>query len=213
VWKEEEISAMVKICRENNVIIVSDEIHSDLLLEGHRHIPVLFYEDSTPVTVACYSPSKTFNLAGLSTSFLIIPDKDLRKKYEKTLNDLHIGLGNLFGFVALEAAYNHGGKWLDELLLYLNANVLVTQNFIKTRIPEIKLVKPEATYLMWLDFSELGLNDKELRDFIINKAGLGLNDGPVFGSGGSGFQRMNIALPKQKLESALMSLERALRNT
>jgi len=210
LWKNEELKKIIKICKENNVLIFSDEIHSDLILTDRPHIPLLTLDDNPTNIISFYAPSKTFNLAGLSTSFLIIPDKRLKTVYESYINSLHISMGNIFGAVALEAAYNEGEEWLEQVLIYLNSNLDFLIEFIEKYIPEIKIIKPEATYLVWLNFKELKLNDTDLKTFIIKEAGLGLNDGPGFGRAGSGFQRINIALPRFRLEKALRKLEEAI---
>lgn len=210
LWTKEELQKIIKICKENDVLIFSDEIHSDLILIDRPHIPLLMLEDNPTNIIAFYAPSKTFNLAGLSTSFLIIPDKRLKTIYESYMNALHIGLGNIFGAVALEAAYNEGEEWLEQVLIYLNSNLDFLIDFIEKNIPELKVIKPESTYLIWLDFKQLKLSDADLKTFIIKEAGLGLNDGPSFGNAGSGFQRINIALPRFRLEKALRKLEKAI---
>ncbi len=211
-WEKNELEKMTEICREHNVKIISDEIHSDLILNDSQHIPLIQVKGASDITLAGYSPSKTFNLAGLSTAFLIIPDAKLRSKYEKTLNALHMGMGNIFGYTALEAAYGYGSGWLGQLIGYLKANVDLLEEYIAKYIPEIELTRPEATYLAWMNFGSLGFTDRELNSFIINEAKLGLNDGPRFGPGGNGFQRINIALPRQNLEKALDQLASAVRN-
>jgi cystathionine beta-lyase len=211
LWTKKELETLVEICSRKNILIVSDEIHSDLMLNGNIHIPLAtISQKAAEITLTCVAPSKTFNLAGLGTSALIISNESHKKVYEKKLDDLHIGMGNLFGIVALEAAYNHGEEWLGQLLEYLNHNLSVMNEFITSNILRVKLIQPEATYMAWLDFRELGLNNKELREFIINKAGLGLNDGPAFGPGGDGFQRINFALPTATLIQALERLEQAI---
>ncbi|MCF8378629.1 MAG: PatB family C-S lyase [Bacteroidales bacterium] len=210
LWKRDELKQIIDICSKNNVLIFSDEIHSDLILVDRPHIPLLKLAEKHSNIISFYAPSKTFNLAGLSTSFLIIPDKKLKNIYESFMNSLHISMGNIFGLVALEAAYNDGEDWLARLLKYLNSNLDFLISFIKKNIPEIKVIKPEATYLVWLDFGQLKLKDKELRSFIIEEAGLGFNDGPGFGQSGSGFQRINIALPRKRLKKALKKLEAAI---
>ena len=209
-WSKKELESIVDICRRNNVLILSDEIHSDLILPGNTHVPILKCEGADEITISCFAPSKTFNLAGLSTSYLITPNAGLRHRYEKTLDNLHIGMGNIFGIEALIAAYNEGESWLTELNQYLSENLSFLEKFIQSEIPEIKVTKTDATYLIWLDFRELGMNDKELRKFVIQKAHLGMNDGPTFGPGGSGFQRMNIALPRIKLAEGLQNLASAV---
>jgi cysteine-S-conjugate beta-lyase len=212
VWNKEELKRLVNICQQNNVVIISDEIHSDLMLNGNKHIPLLKIEGAREITISFFAPSKTFNLAGLSTSFGICSNNDLKKKFDKQIDQLHIGMGNIFGAVALEAAYTKGADWLDALLLYLSNNLKFLVEFISQRLPVIKVIEAEASYLIWLDFRKLNMNDKDLKEFIINKAGIGFNDGPMFGNEGSGFQRINIALPRKKLEEALLKLEEAIKN-
>jgi cysteine-S-conjugate beta-lyase len=211
LWSKKELQTLIDICDRKNILIISDEIHSDLMLNGNVHIPLAtISQKAADICLTCIAPSKTFNLAGLSTSALIIPNENHKKEYEKVLDHLHIGMGNLFGITSLESAYNHGGEWLDQLLQYLNQNFRLLNEFFVSRIPGVKVIQAEATYLIWLDFRELGLNNKELKEFIIEKAGIGLNDGPSFGPGGDGFQRINIALPRQCLIEAMERLEKAV---
>jgi cystathionine beta-lyase len=210
LWNRKELIRILEICEKHEVIVFSDEIHSDLILGNNSHIPFLTLPGAEKNTVAMYAPSKTFNLAGLSTSYLIIPNKELKLKYDRLIDNLHMGLGNIFGAVALDAAYAKGEEWLKELLIYLKQNIEFLDDFLKTRIPKIKAILPEATYLVWLDFRDLGMKDDDLKHFLINKARLGLNHGPVFGAGGEGFQRINIASPRKILEKALLQLESAV---
>jgi cystathionine beta-lyase len=212
MWEKDELKKILEICTRNEVLILSDEIHSDLILADKKHIPLLQLEGSHDNTIAFFAASKTFNLAGLSTSFLIIPNDSLRRKFETKINHLHLGMGNIFGNIALETAYNEGEEWLEELLSYLRKNYAYLKSFIEKRIPQIKVVPTEATYLVWLDMSGLNLGEKDLREFIINNAGLGLNDGPSFGKAGIGFQRINIACPFEVLKSALQKIEDAVKN-
>jgi cystathionine beta-lyase len=212
VWNKQELSRLVDICRQNKVMIISDEIHSDLMLNNNKHIPLLSIKGADKITISFFAPSKTFNLAGLSTSFAVCSNEVLKKRFEKQVDQLHIGMGNIFGAVALEAAYKEGEDWLNELLIYLADNLKFLEEFLSHRLPDIKVLIAEATYLIWLDFRNFKMNDEELKKFIINKAGIGLNDGPMFGVGGSGFQRINIALPRKKLEEALLKLEEAVKN-
>lgn len=212
LWNREELTQLLKICCENDVLIFSDEIHSDLILGENPHIPLLSLKNGLSNIISFYAPSKTFNLAGLSTSFLIIPDKKLKNIYEEFLNSLHVNMGNIFGAVALETAYQEGEEWLKQLLDYLRSNLKFLINYIEKYIPEIIVIRPEATYLVWLDFTQFNLSDKNLKKLIIDEAGLGLNDGPGFGKVGSGFQRINIALPQNRLEKALKKLEKAIIN-
>jgi len=211
LWSKPELEKLVEICANHNILIISDEIHSDLMLNGNVHIPLAsLSEKAADISLTCIAPSKTFNLAGLGTSALIIPNEALKKEYVKTLDNLHVGMGNLFGIVSMEAAYNQGEEWLEQLLSYLSDNHTILCDFISARIPKIKVIKAEATYLIWLDCRELGFSNKELKSFMIEKAGIGLNDGSTFGPGGDGFQRINIALPREILVQALEKLEKAI---
>lgn len=210
-WTKEELAAIVDICFEKGVIILSDEIHSDLILQGSRHIPVAsISEKAAAITVTCMAPSKTFNLAGLSTSSLIIPDPVLRDKYRKTLEGMHLHLGNIFGNVASEAAYMYGRGWLDELLAYVQGNADLVMTYCREHIPGIRPVKPEATYMIWLDCRAMGLTGKELQHFFVDRAGVGMNEGSSFGPGGEGFMRMNLACPRLTVEKALKQIEKAI---
>lgn len=210
VWKESELQKMGDICLKNNVIIVSDEIHCDLTLFGHVHRPLATISpELSQITLTCMAPSKTFNLAGFSTSYMISENPKLLQSVRSLIQAYHLHMGNTFGPVALEAAYNHSGKWLEELILYLEGNVLLVLDFLETHMPEIKARKPEATYLLWMDFSEWQMKPADLKQFIIQKARLGINDGPTFGSQGRGFQRMNLASPRSVIEQALEQLYEA----
>jgi cystathionine beta-lyase len=212
LWNYEELSRIVEICKKHDVIILSDEIHSDLILGKNKHIPLLNIPGAEGITVSMYAPSKTFNLAGLSTSFLIIPEKELKLKYDRMIDNLHMGLGNIFGAEALKAAYQKGEGWLEEVLQYIESNIEYLESFLKEKIPEIVPIRPEATYLVWLDCRKLNMNDEEIKKFMINEAQLGLNHGPVFGKGGEGFQRINVACPRKILKDGLERLEKAIRN-
>lgn len=208
VWSPEILSKLARICQKNNILIVSDEIHADLIYKGYRHVPTASLSDELAAnTITCMAASKTFNIAGLSTSYLIIPNLQHRKRYEKVLDEVHVGEGNIFGFVATEAAYNGGDEWLNQMMAYLEGNLNFLKEFIEKYIPTIRVIVPQATYLVWLDCSGLGLEPDALKKFMIHEAGLGLNDGPQFGSHGEGFQRINIACPRQVLQEALKKLQ------
>lgn len=213
VWSPEVLRRLGDICLKNNMLLISDEIHADLVYDGFKHTPAAsISEDMARITITCMSPSKTFNLAGLSTAYLIIPDPLLRSQYEKTLDHVHVGAGNIFGFIAAEAAYNYGEEWLLQLMDYLEGNLRFLQEFLGKHLPMIKVIPPEATYLIWLDCSRLGMSDEALRSFMIHEAGLGLNDGPQFGKEGEGFQRINIACPRPLLYEALVKMHGAVNN-
>lgn len=212
-WRREELEEIVEVCHEKGVVIVSDEIHSDLVLPGYSHIPLTSVsEKAVSITVTCMAPSKTFNLAGLSTSSMIIPDPALMEKYRRTLVGLHLHLGNIFGNVASEAAYTHGHEWLEEMILYVQGNVDLVMDFCREHLPQIKPVRPEATYMIWLDCRGMGLDGAGLQRFFVEKAGVGMNEGSRFGPGGEGFMRMNLACPRSVVEKALRQIESALKD-
>ncbi len=213
VWTKEELSELATICLQHNILIISDEIHSDLIFPGHKHIPMAsLSEEVANQTITFMAPSKTFNLAGLSTSFAIIQNNALRDQFNNAIHQMHLHNGNIFGNVALEAAYSYGGEWVDQLMQYLDNNLNFIKHFVQSRIPTIELIMPEATYLVWMNCKELKMNNKSLKDFMIHKAGLGLSDGFLFGPGGNGFQRMNIGCPAKQLKQALEQLEKAVNN-
>ena len=210
-WSEGELRKLADICLKNNIIILSDEIHCDLVLPGYRHTPVAgLSEEIAAITVTCLAPSKTFNLAGLSTSSVVISNPVLRKYFNKKIEHLHIGNGNIFGMIASVSAYSEGQEWLDALLVYLKGNVDFVRNYLSKHIPEIIPVMPEATYMIWLDCRKLGMPGKDLQDFFVNKAGVGMNEGSTFGPGGEGFMRMNLATQRQKIKTAMEQIDRAV---
>ena len=212
VWTKEELEKLAGICIDNNILIISDEIHSDLILPGYKHIPIAgISETITNHVVTCMAPSKSFNIAGLATSSVIISNPPIREKFNMMMEKLHVGGGNIFGMEASIAAYSNGKEWIDNMLEYLNDNMNLVYDYCRERIPLIKPVKAEATYLVWLDCSDLGLDDVYLHKFMIEKARLGLNDGPTFGKGGNGFQRMNLACPRSIVHEALERLEKAVK--
>ena len=210
VWTKNELDKIIEICKKYNVYIISDEIHSDFVWIG-KHICLLSYKDYQDNIILCTSPTKTFNLAGLQISNTFIPNKELRDKFQLELWNTGYSLLNIMGLVACEAAYEKGKTWLNELKKYLIDNINYVNSFLKERLPKIKLIYPEATYLLWLDFNELNLSDKEIEDIMLNKAKLWLDNGSGFGQTGKGFQRINIALPRKKLKEALESLEKAFK--
>ncbi|MBS0000428.1 MAG: PatB family C-S lyase [Cyclobacteriaceae bacterium] len=210
VWKREELSELAAICRKHQILIISDEIHSDLMLFGNKHIPVASLDQEIAAnTVTCLSSSKTFNTAGLAISYTVIPDQQLRYDLANMLRDFHLSHGNISGLMALEAAYRHGKDWLRQIIQYLEDNIDWLEGFLKNRLPAIRMIKPEGTFLVWLDFSELGLSQKDLNRFLIHQAGIGLSDGELFGPGGQGFQRINIACPRSFLMKGMEQMEGA----
>ncbi len=210
VWKNEELEELGSICNKNNILIISDEIHSDLIFKGNRHIPItMVSEETAKNSIILSAPSKTFNIAGLTTSVVIIPDKKKFEQFEKILNLAHLGMGNLFGAVALEAAYSYGDEWLNQLLDYLWNNYLYLKKIFSNNLPEVKVMNPEATYLVWLDFRVYGMDGKELTKLIVDKAKVGLNNGAGFGIEGNGWMRLNIGCPRSVLAEGLNRLNNA----
>jgi cystathionine beta-lyase len=210
-WSREELSILAEKCLRNNILIVSDEIHCDLVMPQYNHVPLAaLSEEIAEITITCIAPSKTFNLAGLSTSSVIISNPSLRKSFSTMVEKLHVSGGNIFGAEASIAAYTHGEKWLDELVAYISSNARYITEYCQVNIPEIIPARLEATYLLWLDCRKFGMSGRELQDFFINRAGVGMNEGSTFGPGGEGFMRMNIACPKKTLTKALEQIEAAV---
>jgi len=213
VWQKEELKKLGEICLKNDVLVISDEIHADILFEGNKH--TVFSSISSEFaqnSIICNAPSKTFNLAGLQTSVIIIPNKRHYQNYNNILNGLHLGDNNFFGLVALEAAYKYGEEWLSQMLFYLNENLHFLTKYLEEKIPKIKIIQPEGTYLIWLDCRQLRLKDKDLNEFMIKKAKVALDAGFWFGKEGEGFVRMNIACPRLFLKEGLERIEKAVNN-
>ncbi len=211
VWKAEELLELGQICLQNGITVISDEIHSDLVFKGFRHIPFPMISDELANNCAvCMAPSKTFNIAGLSSALVIIPDKTIRSKYEKVIHTLHLAGGNIFGNVATEAAYANGDEWLNQLMDYLHDNWLFLESFINEKLPSVKIIKPEATFLAWLDLSAYGLSESEMAKLLSHEAGVALNSGSRFGTGGEGFFRLNFACPRSVLEEGLIKIAKVL---
>lgn len=211
VWTKEELIRMGDICLKHNVMVVSDEIHSDFVYGGRRHHVFMTlkneYED---ISIVCTAPSKTFNLAGLQISNIFIPNAEMRRAVRREIYNSGYDEPNAMGLAACRAAYEGGRDWLDQLLTYLTGNFGFVRSFLRENLPEIRLVEPEGTYLAWLDCSALHMSDEDLKTLIEQKAGLWLDDGPMFGPGGEGFQRVNIACPRATLERAFGRLAQAL---
>ncbi|MDX9810868.1 MAG: PatB family C-S lyase [Bacteroidales bacterium] len=210
-WTRDELTSLAEICLERDILMISDEIHCDLVLPGNKHTPLAsLSEEIARRTVTCIAPSKTFNLAGLSTSSVIISDPLLRDKFRKTLESLHIGNGNIFGTVASAAAYAKGHKWVDALTSYIAGNVSLVTKSLGNPGSLIKPVSPEATYMIWLDCRAMGMNGKELSDFFVREAAVGMNEGSAFGPGGEGFMRMNLGTTAAVVARAMVQIENAL---
>lgn len=213
IWTKAELTAMADICLAHDVKIVSDEIHADFAFPGHAYTP--FGTLCTPYlreAVICTAPSKTFNIAGLQVSNIFIADEEIRRKFRQEIDATGYSQMNTAGLVAAQAAYEEGEEWFNALLTYLTGNLAILRQFTEKRLPGVTLIEPEGTYLPWLDFSGTGMKGKTLDDFIVNEAGLWLDDGEIFGPGGEGFARINIACPAAILKQALERLEAALKN-
>jgi cystathionine beta-lyase len=211
VWTPDELNRLADICLKNNILILSDEIHCDLVLPGFSYTPFAkLSEQIAENTITFIAPSKTFNLAGLSTSSVIISNPVLRKSFNRIVENLHVGNGNIFGTIASIAAYSHGHQWLDALLDYIDHNIDFAEDYCRKMIPEIIPVQPEATYMIWLDCRKFGMTGKELQNFLVNKAGVGMNEGSTFGPGGEGFMRMNLATTHQTVIKAMEQIEKAV---
>lgn len=211
-WNEKELTELARICLDNKIIIISDEIHADMVFDGFKHTPLAgISEEFAQNAVICMAPSKTFNTAGLTTSFLVIPNKRHFVAYERVMRLPHLHMGNIFGTVALEAAFTHGDEWLKQLMAYLQENFNFLEQFFQENLPEVKVMRPEATYLIWLDYSVYGLDDETLRQKHID-SGVGMNPGVQFGKQGSGYMRINIGCPRSVLSEALNRIKSAFKS-
>jgi len=213
VWTREELTRMAEICLKYNILILSDEIHCDLVYKPFKHIPVAsLSQEISMITITTVAPSKTFNLSGLSTASVIIENDSLRREFNEQVEHLHINWGNLFGNIASEEAYLHGDLFVDELMDYLALNIEILEEYVAEHLPKIKVIRPESTFLVWLDCSEMGMNDKDLNEFFLHKAKVGMNPGVMFGPGGAGYMRMNIGCPKSTLLQGLEQIKGAFTN-
>ncbi|WP_409251817.1 MalY/PatB family protein [Bacillus sp. SCS-153A] len=211
VWKKDELIKIAELCKKYNVLIVSDEIHADLVYKPNKHIPIASlkkeYEDFIMTLVA---PSKTFNIAGLQASAMIIPNQTLRERVTEEQHKQGLFTLNTFGILGMEAAYQHGAEWLDSLLAYLQGNIREVQSYVQKELPDLTVMNPEATYLLWIDFRKLGKSEKELEKLLLDKGKLALEPGSKFGEDGKGFFRMNIACTRETLKDGLGRLKIAL---
>lgn len=209
-WNEEELTRMIQLCAKYDVILVSDEIHADLIVGERKHIVTANLEgDKLPQMVTCMAASKTFNLGGLFTAYMVFQEEDLKAKFDKISERYHL-YANLFGVLALEKAYEGGEEWLEELLDYLRGNIRFVKDFLAENMPAVTMREPEATYLLWLDFRGLKMDHEELKKMMIEDAGLALNSGVDFGVEGAGFMRLNVACPQEMLKKALQRLQKVI---
>lgn len=210
VWSKEDLTKIVALCQKYNVLVVSDEIHSDLIFKPNKHIPILTVAEEHHNIIAFYAPTKTFNLAGIQAATMVVPDERKRKVLEKQAM-MHGQMElSIFSFTALQAAYEHGEAWLDELLEILSSHMDYVIEQLCSKIKGIKITKPESTYLMWIDYRDTGLSEKEIMDLLLTKGKLALDPGTKYGEAGDGFLRMNIACPKAILEDGVARFIKAL---
>ena len=210
VWKVEELHEVARICHEEGVLVFSDEIHADLTLPPYQHRPfATICEEARMNSVTFMSPSKAFNMPGLSASHAIIPNPELRARFRTFMDACELDLGHAFAFLAVEAAYSHGTEWLEQCLAYIQGNVDYMDEYLKANAPKIKVIRPQASYLVWLDCRDMNLSCEELNDFFVNKAHLALNDGAMFGKEGEGFMRFNAGTPRSVIEQAMKQLVEA----
>jgi cystathionine beta-lyase len=213
VWTEDELRRFGQICLDNDVLVVSDEIHGDLIYSGVSFTPFASLDSEFEQgSITCTAPSKTFNLAGLHTSTIVIPNEDYRRQFTLTLRNSGLFGASPFGLVALEAAYNQGEAWLDQVMQYIEGNLDYLIDYVSEKIPQISVVRPEGTYLVWLDCRGLGLDKMELRNLMLKEARVYLDEGFIFGPEGEGFERINIACPRSILEEALDRIREAVLN-
>ena len=211
VWTKEELLRVGEICQKHGVLVVSDEIHADFTYAGHTHrVFASVKSEFADFTITCTAPSKTFNLAGLQNSNIFIPNRQLRHAYKKELSACGCGGTNCMGMAACQAAYEAGADWLEQLKQYLAGNLAYIRQFLRKKLPEIALIEPEGTYLVWLDLRKLGLTEQQQRQLIVQDAKLWLDTGTLFGQGGEGFERINIACPRTTIEQAMQRLEHAV---
>lgn len=213
VWTREELQKVAAICAQNNVIIVADEIHADLTLPPYQHIPfATVSEEATQNSVVFASPSKAFNMAGLATSYAVIANPTLRRRFESYVEGNELAAGNVFAFNTVVAAYNKGEEWLQQMLNYVQGNVDEVIHYIEKYIPQLKVIVPQASYLVFIDFSALQLSQKEIVSLCTDKAHLALNDGAIYGEEGKGYMRINLACPRSVVKQALIQLKEAVRS-
>lgn len=211
VWDRETLARLAEFCYKRNILVISDEIHCDMTLWGNKHIP---FASVSPEAEACSitfgAPSKTFNIAGIVSSYAVVPNDELRKTFYDWLEANELNWPNMFAIIATQAAFRKGEEWRREMLCYVEKNILFVEEFCCERIPQIHPVRPQASFLVWLDCTDFALSQRELVSLFVDKAGLALNDGSIFGKGGEGFMRLNVGCPQSILREALERLEKAV---
>ena len=213
VWKKETLVRLADICAKHNILVISDEIHADLTLPPYKHPTfALTSEKARMNSLVFMSPSKAFNMPGLASSYAIIENHELLQRFRTYMEASEFCEGHLFAYLSVAAAYSHGTEWLDQVIAYIKGNVDFTENYLREHIPAVKMIRPQASYLIFLDCQGLGLNQESLNRLFVEGAHLALNDGTTFGKEGEGFMRLNVACPRATLEQALKQLERAVNN-
>lgn len=213
-WDKKTLQALAEICRRHDILVVSDEIHGDMALFGHKHIPFASVSNAAEQnSITLSAPSKTFNMAGIVSSYSIIPNKEIRQSFYHFLQITELSQMHTFAGITCAAAYSQGDNWLQQMLAYVEKNILFVDQYIQKNIPQIKCFIPQASFLVWLDCRRLGLSQPELTSLFVNKAKLALNSGSTFGPGGEGFMRMNVGSSRAVLQKALESLSMALAQT
>lgn len=212
LWDKDTLARLARFCHSRGIIVISDEIHCDMALWGGRHIPFASScEQAAQCSITFGSPSKTFNIAGIVSSYAIVPEQELREKFYGYLSANEYNAPPIFSPIATIAAFRNGEQWRKEMLEYVEGNILALEQYCRQYIPEIKPLRPQASFLVWLDCRALGLAHEQLVSLFVDKAGLALNDGEMFGQGGQGFMRMNVGCPRATLMQALEKLRSALR--
>ncbi|NDV96302.1 putative C-S lyase [Dysgonomonas sp. 521] len=211
VWTRQELTDIAEICHEHKILVISDEIHSDLAFAPHKHIPFASVSDKAAQnSITFMAPSKTFNIAGIVSSYAIIPNEELRDKFSHYLESSELSEGHIFAYLAAQAAYEYGNEWLVQAKDYIWKNIRFVDEYLKANIPQIKAMVPEASFLVWLDCKELNLSQKDLVSLFADDAKLALNDGVMFGQGGEGYMRMNVGTPLANIQKALDNLKKAV---
>lgn len=211
VWSKDTLARLADFCFDHNILVISDEIHCDMALWGNKHVPfATASEKAARCSITFGAPSKTFNIAGIVSSYSIIPNDEIRSKFYTWLAANELNEAPMFSPIATIAAFKNGEEWRKDMLHYIEENIMFVEKYCKEYLPQIKPLRPEASFLVWLDCRQLGLNHEQLIDLFVNKAHLALNDGEMFGKGGEGFMRMNVGTPRAILKKALDQLKEAL---
>lgn len=214
VWDKDTLLNLAEICSKNNILVISDEIHSEMIHKGFTHFPFASVSEcAANNSITFMAPSKTFNIAGIVSSYAIVPNEKIRTCFFDYLNANEFNYPSIFSIIATEAAYTEGEEWLKQLMCYLESNIQFVEDFMGKNIPQIRMIRPQASFLVWLDCRGLQLNHQQLISLFVDKARLALNDGESFGPGGAGFMRLNIATPREVLKKALQQLEKAVNSS